>query len=251
MTRKMFGLRWARPRGWLIALAMGLAASPAFAGPPYDTDDPEPADYGHWEVYLFGAGGRSSGAFDGEAGIDINYGVMPDVQLTTTLPVNFTRGPGAQTSIGNAEFGVKYRFYHNEAAGISIAAFPTINLPTSGKRHGSGETGMLLPIWAQKDIGKWSIFGGGGYAINPGAGNRDYWQVAGAVTREVTPRLNLGVELTHRGPDEIGARSNTTLGMGAIYRLRGPLSLLASAGPSFGGRGGERYHAYVALGLSF
>lgn len=235
----------------LLAFCVTLFPTPALAGPPYDTDDPEPADYRHWEIYMFGAGARSDGAFEGEAGLDINYGIAKDVQLTTTLPINFVRGPGARTGAGDAEIGVKYRFYHDEAAGLSIAAFPTFSFPTSGKRYGSGKTGMLLPVWAQKDMGKWSVFGGGGYSINPGAGNRNYWQVAVAVTREVTSRLSIGGEMTHRGPDEAGARPTTTFGLGGIYRIKGPLSLLASAGPSFGGRAGDKYHAYVALGLAF
>jgi hypothetical protein len=70
------------------------------------------------------------------------------------------------------------------------------------------------------------------------------------VTCAVSDRLSIG-ETTHRGPDAIGARPTTTLGVGGIYRSKGPLSLLASAGPSFGGRDGDKYHAYVALGLSF
>jgi hypothetical protein len=235
----------------LFAAALLAFPAPAWAGPPYDTDDPEPTDYRHWELYLFGAGARSGGAFDGSAGIDLNYGVVKDVQLTATLPADFTRGPGTRTAVGDVELGVKYRFYHDEAAGFSIAVFPRLILPSSGKSHGSGKTGMLLPVWGQKDIGKWSIFTGGGYAINPGAGNRDYWQVAAAATREVSDKLSIGVEATHRGPDAVGGKSTTTLGIGAIYRLKGPLSLLASAGPSFGGRDGDKYHAYVALGLSF
>ena len=28
----------------------------ALAGPPFITDDPEPVDPGHWEVYAFSAG---------------------------------------------------------------------------------------------------------------------------------------------------------------------------------------------------
>ncbi|HEX4694326.1 transporter [Sphingomonas sp.] len=240
-----------RSRLYLAATALTLLPTPAFAGPPYDTDDPEPTDYRHWEIYLFGAGARSLGAFDGSAGLDLNYGAAKNLQLTATLPVDFTRGSGARSGIGDVELGIKYRFYHDEAAGFSIAAFPRLILPSSGKRFGSGKTGMLLPVWVQKDVGKWSLFGGGGYAINPGAGNRDYWQVAGAVTREVSSRLSLGVEATHRGPDAFGGRPTTTLGVGGVWRLKGPLALLASAGPSFAGRGGDKYHAYVALGLNF
>jgi hypothetical protein len=131
----------------LLAVALLTFPAPAWAGPPYDTDDPEPTDYRHWEIYLFGAGARSGGAFDGSAGIDLNYGVVKEVQLTATLPADFTRGAGARTGIGDVELGVKYRFYHDDAAGFSITAFPRLILPSSGKTHGSGKTGLLLPIW--------------------------------------------------------------------------------------------------------
>ena len=232
-----------------FAAMMLLTAAPAWAGPPYDTDDPDPTDFRHWEIYNFVGGARVGGAFEGTAGFDLNYGPVPGVQLTATLPLDFTRGPGARTAIGDVELGVKYRFFHNEKAGVSIAAFPRVILPTA--RGGSGKAGVLLPVWASKEFGRWALFGGGGYAINPGLGNRNYWQTGIALTREVNDRLSIGVEATHHGPDALDARPTTTLGVGAIYRLKGPLSLLVSAGPSFAGRDGDKYHAYVALGVSF
>jgi hypothetical protein len=39
----------------------------------------------------------------------------------------------------------------------------------------AGKFTALFPVWVQKDLGPWSIFGGGGYAINAGVGNNDYW----------------------------------------------------------------------------
>lgn len=223
---------------------LGLLATPALAGPPYDTDDPVPTDWHHWELYTFIAGTRAGGALDGSLGLDINYGAARDLQLTATVPADFVRGPGARIGAGDLELGAKYRFYHDDAAGFSIAAFPRAILPTEGKRYGSSKTGALLPVWAQQDWGQWSLFAGGGYAINPGAGNRNYWQAGGALTRQVSERLQLGVETTWHGRDAGDGRPTATLGVGAIYRLKGPFSLLASAGPSFaGGRGGDHYHA--------
>ena len=32
------------------------ATVPALAGPPYETDDPEPTAYRHYEIYVFSAG---------------------------------------------------------------------------------------------------------------------------------------------------------------------------------------------------
>ena len=45
------------PRRWLSDLVTCVALAgltmPAVAGPPYLTDDPEPTDYKHFEIYAF------------------------------------------------------------------------------------------------------------------------------------------------------------------------------------------------------
>jgi hypothetical protein len=40
-------------------LAIGLPLA-ALAGPPFATDDPEPTDLGHYEVYLFPGGASTA-----------------------------------------------------------------------------------------------------------------------------------------------------------------------------------------------
>lgn len=229
-----------------------LAAIPAFAGPPYDTDDPEPTDFRHWEIYSFIAGSGFRGGTDGALGLDLNYGAVPDVQLTATVPMAFTHDIATRIGAGNLELGVKYRFFHNDAAGVSIAAFPRVIVPSGGHRFGTGRAAFQLPLWAQKDMGPWSLFGGGGYTFNPGSGNRNYWKGGVALTREVTPRLTLGAEATHQGPDARDAGAATTLGLGGTWRIRKPMSLLFSAGPGFErGTRQAQAHAYAALLLNF
>ncbi len=85
----------------------------------------------------------------------------------------------------------------------------------------------------------------------PGAGNRDYWTGGAAVTREIGQRLLLGVEVDRQGPDTVAGRASTSLGVGAIYDLPGPLRLLASGGPTFGDGGDRGFHVFTALGLDF
>jgi hypothetical protein len=38
-----------------------LLSSSALAGPPFITDDPEPVDHLHWEIYTFSQGMRATG----------------------------------------------------------------------------------------------------------------------------------------------------------------------------------------------
>ncbi len=56
------------------------------AGPPYLTDDPEPTDYQHFEIYTFSNGTATRDGSSGEGGIDFNYGGAPNLQLTATVP---------------------------------------------------------------------------------------------------------------------------------------------------------------------
>ena len=246
------------PKRSLLAAALSVSlvtvSQPAVAGPPFATDDPEPTEPGHWEIYapLIDVEGQS-GVFAGSTGVEINYGAAPDLQLTVAAPMAYAHENGRwRWGAGDIEMSAKYRFYHDERAGVSVAVFPGVTLPTASNGMGAGRVTALLPVWAQKDWGPWSAFGGGGYAINPGPGNRDYWTGGVAVTRQMGPRLLLGAEVDRSGPDTIDGRASTSLGIGAIYRCGGPFRILASGGPRFSDGGGAAgYQGFVAVGLDF
>ena len=242
-----------RPVALAVALVWLCVPAAACAGPPFLTDDPEPTDTGHWEIYApeFEAEGRGAD-FDGELGTEINYGAAPDLQLSIDLPAAYTHDAGGwHWGAGDLEASVKYRFYANKAAGLQIAAYPAVTLPTASHGHGAGRVTAFVPVWAQEDMGPWSLFGGAGYAVNPGSGNRDYWRGGIAVTRQLGERVLFGVEADRQGPDTVGGRGSTSLGLGTIVDLKGPFRLLASGGPTWIDGGGSGFHAYAALGLDF
>lgn len=243
-----------RPVGSIRMLAVGVGlsmAQAAVAGPPFLTDDPEPTDPGHWEIYapLFEAEGRHR-TFEGTVGAEINYGAARDLQLTFGIPLAYLYDAGRwRWATGDLQMSAKYRFYNDEAAHFSMAAFPGITLPTAGRRLGADQVTALLPVWFQKDSGHWSLFGGGGYAINPGDGQRNYFSGAVAVSCQLNDRLLLGIEAGRQGADEVDGAGSTSLGIGAILDLPGPLRLLASGGPTFESHGKTGFHAFVALGI--
>ncbi|HTU32685.1 MAG TPA: hypothetical protein VMF66_02660, partial [Candidatus Acidoferrum sp.] len=65
----------------LFFLAFG---APAFwaQGPPYQTDDPVPVDFGHYEFYIFGTADGTPVEMDttGPA-VEFNWGALPRIQL--------------------------------------------------------------------------------------------------------------------------------------------------------------------------
>jgi hypothetical protein len=237
-----------------MALAALLAPSTALAGPPFLTDDPEPTETGHWEIYGPLSEGEGKGEdFAGSVGAEINYGAAPGVQVTVGLPVAYAHDAGG-TSWGadDVAVSVKYRFYHDEKAGLSVAVFPGITLPTASKGLANDKVTAFLPVWVQKDYGLWSVFGGGGYAINPGRGNRNYWTGGIAVSRRVSSKLLFGVEVDRKGADTVDGNPSTSLGLGAILQMKAPFRLLVSGGPTFEDGGASAgFHGFVAFGLDF
>ena len=237
---------------WLAALILAGAPAPLWAGPPYLTDDPAPTETGTWEIYGFTAGEGRGSNLDDETGLDLNYGPWKGVQLTATLPLGLShdRLEGWRIGTGDLELAVKYRFFYDEKHGLSAAVFPRVFLPTSTIASGE-RTQLLLPIWLGKDFaGGTSLFGGGAYQINPGRGNRNFWQAAVALTHDVSKTLNVGAEVTRQGPDAVGGTPQTHAGVGAIVQLSKHEALLFSGGPTWAD-GGTGYHFYGALGLYF
>lgn len=239
-------------RRLIAACAIAAAAGPALAGPPYITDDPAPTDTGHWEIYAFTDGGGLRSYFDADAGVDLNYGPVKDVQLSATLPMSVSHEPpqGWRVGTGDVELAVKYRFFNDEKHGLSAAIFPRAFLPTSTLASHE-RTRLLLPVWAEKDFAEGtSVFGGGGYVINPGPGNRNFWQTGLAVTHDVSKAVSLGGEVTWQQRDSDDGSAEPDAGLGAIVKLSEHYALLFSGGPTWANHR-TGYHFYGSLGLFF
>lgn len=226
-----------------------LASGVAFAGPPYVSDDPEPTDFEHYEIYAFTDGSVNAAGRSGSAGIDFNYGATKDLQLTAVLPVEYE--PGAR-GIGNVELAAKYRFRHQSDGGWDVAFFPRLFLPSASARLGERHASLLLPLWVERDFGPWATFGGGGCAIDRGGDAKD-WCVAGwALTRQVTDALNLGAELVHQTSSVRGEPSSTAVGGGLRYDIGKTVHLLAYFGPGLQDREATaRYSWYGSVLLTF
>jgi hypothetical protein len=228
--------------------------SPAWAGPPYVTDDPEPTDYQHFEIYTFASGTATRDGRDGEAGIDFNYGGAEDLQLTAVVPLAYEapRGEGTRAGLGNIELAVKYRFLHQDDFGWDVSVFPRLFLPSASPRVGDQHASLLLPVWAGRKFGDWDTFGGGGCALNNGEGAKDYCLVGWALTRQVLPELNIGAEIYHQTANMRGGKASTGVGVGAVYDLSTNYHLMASWGPGIQNAAAtDRYSWYAALQMTF
>jgi hypothetical protein len=219
---------------FVTAIVFSLTTAPANAGPPYLSDDPEPTDYHHYEIYAFANGDVGRNGSGGEAGIDFNCGAAPDLQLTAVLPAGYARpssGP-SDVDLGNIELAAKYRVLHQEDFGLDVAVFPRRFLPAGSAQVGERHASFLLPIWVEKDWGKLSAFGGGGCVLNNGGDSRDFCLMGWSLTYQLLPNLQLGGEVFHQTADTVGGRASTIVGAGVKYDLSDNYHLLGYIGPT-------------------
>jgi hypothetical protein len=221
----------------LLFCAILFTAFPAYAGPPFVTDDTETTAAQHWQTYLSANGtyGRqdSTGSLPN---LEIDYGASKDVEVHVASGPVFDRAPGAKTyyGLGDTEFGAKYRLMDEDGWGwIPALAFsPLIQIPSGDEARGlsSGQTHAFLPLWLERTFDSWTTYGGGGLWINPGSGNQNYWFGGWALQKQITDTFAIGGELFYQGPTTIGYRDGTGFNLGAIYDLSDEYHLLASVG---------------------
>ena len=254
MGRVLLAAAWLAP--------MLLPAADAVAGPPFLTDDPEPVEKDHGEFYI---ASQNTWAKDGWSGtlphFEFNYGPIEDVQLHVIAPLAYDRPEDTGTmqfGYGDTELGVKWRPIHEGAlfdGSPQIGVFPLVELPTGDEDRGlgNGKTQVFLPVWLQEGWGEkdreWTVYGGGGYWINPGEGNKDYWFSGVVLQKQVTEGLTLGGEVFHATRSEDDGSSRTGFNLGGVYDLSERWHLLFSAGRDV--QGPDRLTTYFGLQWTF
>lgn len=241
----------------IIAAVILLAAwTSAFAGPPFRTDDPEPVPYRHGEVYLFSSGTRDARGISGVGpAMEFNYGIFPDTMIHVIAPMAFTspQSGASHFGYGDSEVGIKYRFVHQTDVLPDVGTFPLVEVPTGDlhKGLGNGKARYFLPVWLQKDFGKWTTYGGGGYWINPGEGNRNWWFSGMLLQYSFTEDLYLGGEIFHQSADAVGGKDGTGFNLGGSLPLSGNFQFLFSAGSGLYHASTNRFSYYVAVYRAF
>ncbi len=244
-------------------LLMTIEASRAHAGPPFQTDDPEPVDLGHYEFYVFSSSDGTPVETDptGPA-FEFNWGALPNTQLHAIVsfgavlpsdnPIDAPAGTGPSAyGLLDTELGVKYRFISQTTNRPEIGSFTMIELPTGSYARGLGvgKAWYKLPIWIQKDSGPWTTYGGGGYQVVDQIGYRSFPYAGWLLQRDIGQEWTLGGELWYHGAEGLATpqtHSATMFDFGGYYYFRKPaFQLLFCAGRTVVGQS----ETYLYLGL--
>jgi len=214
--------------GWLLAI--GLAQ----AGPPFVTDDPEPPPSGGWEINVPFILERTPGKTEMDAPLfDFNYG-LPDIQLKLEFPIKIVHddSDGTMAGAGDLLLGGKWRFLNNEPLQLQLGIYPQLLLPTGDHARdlGEGRTAFVLPLVAQKNWEKWTLYGNVGFWWQTAAETRNYVYAGAVLEREIDERLTLGVELFGNSPKDRRSRSDVAFNLGGTWKLSKHLNLLFAGG---------------------
>jgi hypothetical protein len=235
-----------------ILTALVLVPLAALAGPPFQTDDPEPIGYKNYEFYTFGLFDQIPGEADIQVpAFEFNWGALPNTHLHIIVPVagfipeNGTRAFG----IGDIELGIKYKFIKETKSRPEIGTFTMFEIPTgaAAKGLGVGKTWYKLPLWVQKSFGPWTTYGGGGETLVPAQGFRNYPFAGWLLQRDLGKKFTLGTEVFYHGAIVTDSRYSTMVDLGGYYKFHGNESfqMLFCYGHSFAGQ----VEKYGYLGL--
>jgi hypothetical protein len=228
------------------------------AGPPFNTDDPQPVDYKHWEFYISSINTFNQGISKGTLPhFEVNYGVVPNVQLHMIAPLNynFIREYNIQHSFnygyGYTELGIKYRFVKENENTPQLGTFPIIEVPTvKNNEFSNGKTQIYIPVWLQKSWGKLTTYGGTGYWVNPGTGNKN-WLFAGLeIQYDFSKLITFGGELIYHTPSMINTESTTIhdsfgINIGGFINFSEKFHFIFSSGRYFTGQTSSLAYAGV------
>jgi hypothetical protein len=207
-----------------------------YAGPPFLTDDPQPVDFKHWEFYISSVNTIHSSNWSGTSPhIEINYGLIHNLQVHLLIPLNYnyTIHQSPDFGYGNTEFGVKYCFIHETKNRPQIGTFPIVQIPTiKNNEFSNGRTQLFLPVWAQKSWGKLTTYGGLGYSVNPGTNNKNWLFSGGEIQYDFSHLLMLGGEIYYHSSEINDSKSTTAFNIGGSVNFTEKFHLIFSAGHS-------------------
>ena len=237
-----------------LVLLIFVGSASLHAGPPFVTDDPEPVEYQHWEIYLASQLYHDDYGWTGTAPqMEVNYGVVPNLQLHVMFSDGFTATSSTANAVGfgDIELGAKYRFIQQTPFLPDVSFYPLVEIPTADASRGLGDgrTQYFLPLWTEKDFGNWLLNAGGGYWINPGGGNRNWWFMGAMIQRKMADHFFLGTEVFHQTAQVVGGRSNTYTNTGIIWDLNDLEHVLVSVGHTIQGPSG--WQAYLGIQFTF
>lgn len=226
---------------------IAFSAEAQEGGPPMLTDDARVTDLKEWEINTSINTSVTDGLLLSVPHIDLNYGIVPNLQLKAEAPFQLRfHDRKTDSEIGDVILGVKYRFLDEEKYFVSAATFPQVSV--------TGNKGYLIPVFIEKTIGRFLIGQGTGYFI----GNESFneLQLGTLVGYRATEKLHVMLEYfseIHYVPEQRDLY-NGYVNFGFRHPLNDIFALMGSFGTQVVTPGGierERFISWLGIQTLF
>ena len=112
-----------------------------------------------------------------------------------------------------------------------IGIFPIVEIPTiNNSEFSNGSFQVYLPIWIQKSWGKFTTYGGGGYWINSGADNKNWFYVGWQAQYDFSKFISLGTEIYYHSEDSKDSHSAAGITLGGSLNFTEKFHFIFSVG---------------------
>ena len=206
----------------LACLLSVMAATPAWAGRPLDTEDTATLDPGRAELELSLALAQDSGDRAWVGSVALNAGVAPSLELGVELPGAYLQREGIadHAGLGDLVLVLKHRVLGETEWRPALLTNLRVRLPTGDADRGLGAEGVdvLARLAISKTFANLVLTLNGGYVFVTADRTRDLWLVSGAGEYRVSPAWTVVAEVAgvlgaQSAPDVAVAR------VGFVYAL--------------------------------
>lgn len=219
-----------------FSILLFISIQISFAGPPFLTDDPEPVPFKHWEYYISSINTFQSSSWSGTSPhLEVNYGLIRNMQVHLLLPMNYTyiQHHGSKFGYADTEFGIKYCFIQETGRRPQLGTFPIFEIPTvKNDNFSDGKIKIFIPVWLQKSWNKLTTYGGAGYSLNPGAGNKNSTFLGWELQYDFSKVITFGGELYFQSAETTDSKSTMAFNLGGFINPTEQFHILISLGHS-------------------
>ncbi|MBS1702335.1 MAG: transporter [Armatimonadetes bacterium] len=229
-----------------------LLPSKAFAGPPWNVDDPGTTPFRHTIAYLSYSSSRlGNNRTDSLPSLGVTYGLTDRSELGFGFGalIASTANGGTDYGFGDSAVSLKHRFVDQGNLQVAIAYQATFPTGASSKRLGSGAVDQGTWLTASYQLGKFQVAANAG--LNAfGSGTRRDSPLYGVVGLcQVSPNTQVGVQVYGDGPKFTGDHGELAYGVGATHDLSAGRRLQAQVGRSL--RGKSDLNLYLGMTIEY
>jgi hypothetical protein len=241
-------------RFFLLATALVCLASPVFAGPPYNVDDPgtlEPGRYNFTAAFISSqSSGKETQSFPN---LTLKYGLKDATQISLGFGgiSKRTAAAGRETGFADTTLGIKWRFKNETKTDPQWALGYQIKMPTANKSMGLGTGNFDHRLWLTfgKSFQRLKFFGNVGYNFLGDAKGTNNIYYGLATTFQATEHLIVGAQVYGNAPNARGKNDELAWGVGLRYNYAPDRALMLQVGRSE--RGFSDLNVYAGVSINF